>query len=162
MKKRIKDRENYPTKDVEPENFISDKKVNKLINNLGYSGLMSAEFKKDENDGLLKFLEINARVWWHMWLSERCGVDILFASYLDAIGEKYEYLEKYETGIVSLYLLNYISVLLNNFMNNKLNTKEEINYLLNPIEYSILSKDDISPFVVDCINRVKKFIGVGN
>lgn len=60
---------------------------------------MSAELKKDARDGILKFFKINARVWWHFWLSAKCGVDIVFSSYLDAIGEKTEYTREYETDV---------------------------------------------------------------
>ena len=49
-------------------------------------------------------LEINARVWFHSWLSAKCGVNIFLSSYLDAIGEKAEFGKEYSTGVKSIYV----------------------------------------------------------
>ncbi len=49
MKKRIKDRENYPTKEIEPENFISDQKVKELVNNVENIKFEKKDFYKIYN-----------------------------------------------------------------------------------------------------------------
>jgi predicted ATP-grasp superfamily ATP-dependent carboligase len=47
----------------------------RLIAELGYTGLIEVEFKRDPRDGQPKLLDINARVWgWHT-LGKRAGVD---------------------------------------------------------------------------------------
>ena len=51
-----------------------------------------------------KILEINARVWFHSWLSAKCGGNIFLSSYLDAIGEKIESKQEYATGVKSIYI----------------------------------------------------------
>jgi len=43
MKERIKGRKNYPTKEVDPDNFIEDKKVKKMVENLN-----QLEFKQED------------------------------------------------------------------------------------------------------------------
>lgn len=52
----------------------------------GYHGACEIEFKRDERDGKLRFLEINNRLWkWHS-LATACGVNLAYLQYLDAIG----------------------------------------------------------------------------
>ena len=47
----------------------------RLLSRLGLTGLVEAEFKRDERDGSLRLLDLNARVWgWHS-LGARAGVD---------------------------------------------------------------------------------------
>ena len=57
----------------------------KLLTQIGYQGLGGVEFKKDARDGIYKLIEFNARL--GMWDSygARCGVDIPFVSYCDAL-----------------------------------------------------------------------------
>ena len=53
---------------------------------VGYRGIFSGEFKRDERDGLFKILEVNARVWIYVEFAGRCGVDVCTMSYRDALG----------------------------------------------------------------------------
>lgn len=83
-----------PLKELESERNTLDR----FLKTIRYKGIMSAEYKKDERDGELKILEINARLWLHFWLSI-CEVDIIFHSYLDAIGKKMGIMRpEYKTG----------------------------------------------------------------
>jgi len=129
------------------------KMVNEFIKTIGYHGLMSAEFKEDARDGTLKFLEINARAWWHFWLSARCGADIIFASYLDAIGEKTEYTEEYETGVKSLYFLADLGISMKMVLRGDLRFPDWISSLTGATEYTFLQRDDLSPFIMDGATR---------
>ena len=73
---------------------------------VGYRGIFSAEFKKDERDGLFKILEVNARVWIYVEFAGRCGVDVCTMSYQDALGLPISAPGDYRTGVrlVSPYL----------------------------------------------------------
>jgi D-aspartate ligase len=47
----------------------------RILREIGYTGLVEVEFKRDPRDGTLKLLDINPRVWgWHS-LCQRAGVD---------------------------------------------------------------------------------------
>lgn len=129
------------------------KVVNEFIRTIGYHGLMSAEFKEDARDGILKLFEINARAWWHFWLSAKCGADIIFSSYLDAIGEKTEYIEEYETGVKSIYLLNDLRASANMFLNGNLGFSNWISSLHGNTQFAFLSTEDLSPFIMDCATQ---------
>ena len=129
------------------------KMINEFMRTIRYHGLMSAEFKKDTRDGTLKFLEVNARAWWHFWLSARCGADIIFSSYLDAIGENTEYIEEYETGVKSIYFLNDLVASANMFLNGDLRFTDWISSLHGATEFALFRRNDLSPFIMSCAKQ---------
>jgi len=58
-----------------------------LLRELGFHGTSQVEFKRDPRDGVLRLMEVNARLWqWHS-LSSACGVDLVAIAYRDALGE---------------------------------------------------------------------------
>ena len=78
--------------------------VNDLIRLLtaeGYRGIFSAEFKKDERDGVFKILEVNARPWWFVEFAAKCGMDVVEMAYRDALGEPVKEGSDYRVGNVS-------------------------------------------------------------
>lgn len=128
--------------------------VNELMRTIRYSGLMSAEFKKDSRDETLKFLEINARAWWHFWLSARCGVDIIFSSYLDAIGEETKYIDEYEIGIKSMYLLLDLVASAKMLLYGDLAFFDWLSSLNGTKEFAYLRKEDLPPFLINCVKKL--------
>ena len=127
--------------------------INQFIKNIGYNGLASAEFKKDDRDGSLKLLEINARPWWHIWLSGACGADILFLSYLDAIGEKTEYTDQYEEGVKSIYFTNDLMATGKMFLNGDLSLREWAFSLVGTRKSAFFSKTDPAPFFMQLVTE---------
>jgi predicted ATP-grasp superfamily ATP-dependent carboligase len=127
--------------------------INKLISAIGHNGFASAEFKKDERDGAMKLLEINARPWWHLWLSQSCGVDIALASYLDAIGEAGTIAprEHYELGVKSVYLFGDLMAAADMLRNKKLRFHSWASSLRGVRCDAFLSRDDLSPFIIACL-----------
>jgi predicted ATP-grasp superfamily ATP-dependent carboligase len=65
----------------------------------GYRGIFSAEFKRDERDGVLKILEVNARVWIYVEFTGRCGIDVCTMSYRDALGLPVPDVTTYRAGV---------------------------------------------------------------
>ena len=118
---------------------------------------MSAEFKKDQRDGTLKLLEINARPWWHCWLSGKCGVDIIFSAYLDALGEKSPYSEQYKEGIESIYLALDAAASLKMFLAGDLNLKTWMVSLLDSKIFAFYEKGDSFPLIKDLTKNFFKF-----
>lgn len=59
----------------------------RFLDSIGYRGVGSAEFKRDERDGELKLIELNPRYWQQNSLAERCKINFPMAEYLDLIGE---------------------------------------------------------------------------
>ena len=58
----------------------------RLLASVGYRGIFSAEFKRDERDGVLKLLEVNVRPWWYVEFAALCGVDVCHLAYREALG----------------------------------------------------------------------------
>jgi D-aspartate ligase len=62
----------------------------KILKAANYNGLCEVEFKKDENDGEYKFLEVNTRTWkWHA-IAEKTETPFLESYYNYLTGEKIE------------------------------------------------------------------------
>jgi predicted ATP-grasp superfamily ATP-dependent carboligase len=72
--------------------------IEALLTGLGYRGVYSAEFKKDPRDGAFRLLEVNARPWWYVDFAARCGVDVVWMAYRDALGEAVPDTFDYEVG----------------------------------------------------------------
>ncbi len=69
-----------------------------LLAGSGYVGIFSAEFKRDERDGVLKLLEVNVRPWWYVEFAALCGVDVCALAYRDALGLPVETPAAYRIG----------------------------------------------------------------
>lgn len=55
----------------------------KFFKGIGYRGIGSIEFKKDERDGKLKMIELNSRLWQQNSLATACGINFPLIQYLD-------------------------------------------------------------------------------
>jgi predicted ATP-grasp superfamily ATP-dependent carboligase len=58
----------------------------RLLPALRYRGVFSAEFKRDQRDGLFKLIEINPRAWGGVSLPVACGVNLIEMAWRDALG----------------------------------------------------------------------------
>jgi len=59
----------------------------KFMRGLGYKGIASVGFKRDERDGRWKLIELNARTWMAHELSDRAGTPLVYLQYLDLTGQ---------------------------------------------------------------------------
>lgn len=75
-----------------------------LTAGLSYRGIFSAEFKKDDRDGLFKILEVNCRPWWFVEFATMCGVNVVRMAYEDALGQPVAPAETYRAGLPYCYL----------------------------------------------------------
>lgn len=76
-----------------------------LLRKIGYRGLSEAEIQRDTNDGQLKLVEINARTTTQSLLSARCGVNMEYIAYRDALGFEQQCLINEKVGILWVDLL---------------------------------------------------------
>lgn len=136
---------------------FENEKLTHFIKNINYNGLASAEYKKDQNDGKNKMLEINARPWYHLWLSSKCGINILFSSYLDAIGEKTECKQKeYKVGIKSIHLHYDMLTSRKMMQKGELTVPEWISSFKNVRQSALFDKNDPLPFFASGLKRLIK------
>jgi D-aspartate ligase len=71
----------------------------RFLKAIGYRGLSGIEYKLDDRDGRFKAIEFNAR--FGLWdiLAKRCGMDIPYIAYLDAIDQEVERCPGYRAGV---------------------------------------------------------------
>ena len=120
--------------------------VNKLLQHMKYTGMMSADFKRDPTDGKLKLLDINTRLWLHFWLPVECGANILHASYQDAVGEKIQNSDVYAVGVKSLHFPSDRESSKNMIQRGELSLLEYASSMIGKKVYAYFSRKDILPF----------------
>jgi predicted ATP-grasp superfamily ATP-dependent carboligase len=69
-----------------------------MLRKLRYRGIFSCEMKRDQRDGALKLLEVNARPWWYVEFAAFCGVNVVEMAYLDALGIRIPEVDSYLEG----------------------------------------------------------------
>ena len=77
--------------------------LRQLLAHADYRGIFSAEFKLDDRDGLFKILEVNVRPWWYVEFAARCGVDVCYLAYLDALRREPVPIAEYQVGAHLVY-----------------------------------------------------------
>lgn len=71
----------------------------KFFSNIGYRGIGSIEFKKDERDGKLKMIELNPRLWLQNSQATDCGMNFPLIEYLDLTGHTPPPQRTFKTGV---------------------------------------------------------------
>lgn len=59
--------------------------LERLLEDVSYRGIFSAEFKLDPRDGQFRLLEVNVRPWWYVEFPTLCGINVCELAYLDAL-----------------------------------------------------------------------------
>jgi predicted ATP-grasp superfamily ATP-dependent carboligase len=77
----------------------------KLLSSMKWYGVAMVEFKVDPRDNKPKLMEINPRFWGSLSLAIYSGVDFPYLLYRMAMGEGFEPVTTYKTGLRSRYLL---------------------------------------------------------
>ena len=72
--------------------------IDRLLRETDFRGIFSAEFKRDERDGLFRILEVNVRPWWYIHFAATCGVDVCELAHREARGLTVEPVRSYRTG----------------------------------------------------------------
>lgn len=116
------------------------------LHQIGYHGIMETEFRRDPQDGIFKLLEINARSWWQNSFPTKCGINIIFISYLDAIGKEIEYTEDYEVGIKWVFFFNDLRSSIKTSKN--MTMKEWVSSLRGIKDWAYFSADDPVPWII--------------
>jgi predicted ATP-grasp superfamily ATP-dependent carboligase len=71
----------------------------RFMRGLGYKGIASVGFKRDERDGGWKLIELNARTWMAHELSDGAGVPLVYLQYLDLAGRPKPELVDFKDGV---------------------------------------------------------------
>ena len=131
----------------------------RYLKSINYHGIFSAEFKKDQRDGVFKLLEINSRTSaWFNTLSARCGVNLMLIAYLDVIGKDTKYSEDYEAGVKWVFLRDDLRSSMKMIINGNLTVREWISSLLGKKDFLSYAKDDLKPFFMNLRHTIFEMI----
>ncbi len=115
-----------------------------LLFETNYNGLCEVEFKKDERDGVYKFLEVNPRTWkWHS-IANKTGTPFL-KTYFDFLnGRGINATEGYKKASFVHWLTDFpvrLKLLLKGY--------KFWNRVITPCENAVWAKDDLKPWVFE-------------
>ena len=117
----------------------------RFLESIGYRGVGSAEFKRDERDGELKLIELNPRYWQQNALAERCNVNFPLAQYLDLTGEVPAQTAAYEQNVKWVNLIADMESFRVYRKRGELNFGAWVRSLAGPKVYSNFAADDPIP-----------------
>ena len=122
--------------------------INPLMKKINYHGIIDAEFKKDPRDNSFKLIEINPRIWMQNSLPVRCGIDLPYIAYLDAIGKEFENPHLKKDMFKWLFFSEDFSSSFKDITNRKLTFKDWFMSYKGKKEYAIWASDDPLPFII--------------
>ncbi len=123
---------------------------------LAYHGLVDADFKRDSRDGIFKFLEVNIRSWWQNAFPTKCGINLVFMAYLDALGFSVASQESYETGVNWIYFLDDVRAVRAMISNGKMTFRDWLSSLRSTKDWAYFAHDDVLPWLVSNLFSVRK------
>jgi predicted ATP-grasp superfamily ATP-dependent carboligase len=118
-----------------------------------YQGLVGIEFKRDPRDGEFKVLEVNARSMGGNIFPFTCGLNLVYAAYLDTLGQPVTLPQSYTTGLVGISLVTDLAALMGRARARTLSIQDLIPYFRRK-KWSKFSTDDPVPFFVDIWQRL--------
>ena len=83
----------------------------RILAEFGYQGISETEFLFDPRDGEYKLLDLNTRVWKWIGLPIRCGVDLPWLAYADAVGEPVPQSGPHTDGLQWVHVRDYVNLL---------------------------------------------------
>ena len=117
----------------------------KLLTASCYQGLGGLEFKKDPRDGTYKLIEFNTR--FGMWdgLGARCGVDLAYLAYNDALGQPVEPQLDYRDDVIWVDWQRDLRAALDYRRKGELSIPQWLGSLRGEKMWAIYSRDDWKP-----------------
>jgi predicted ATP-grasp superfamily ATP-dependent carboligase len=119
-----------------------------IVRELGWTGLIEVEFKRDSRNGAYKLLDVNGRVWtWHT-LGRRAGIDFPLLAWRQARGERIRPV-KARPGVRWVRLATDFPSALQAISNGELRLREWLLSLRPPIEVALWDWKDPYPALLD-------------
>lgn len=116
----------------------------RILRELGWTGLIEIEFKRDDRDGVPKLLDLNPRVWGWQSLCGRAGVDFPWLLWLMLEGRRTPPVEARE-GVRWMRLSTDAPVALGEIARGRLAPGAYVRSLRGPRERAIFAWDDPAP-----------------
>ena len=114
---------------------------------LQYRGIAEIEFKKDDRDGKLKFIELNPRLWVQSALATSAGVDFARVQYLDVLGFPPPPVTKFRTGVLWLDSVRDYKACRTLLRQGKLSAADWVQSWMRARSFASFAPDDPKPFL---------------
>lgn len=128
----------------------------KLLFGSKYQGLGGVEFKKDPRDEQYKLIEFNARFGLWDTLSIRCGVDIPYIAYCDALGLPVETKHDYREDVLWVDFERDVRAFLICNRRKQLSFGDWLRTLRGEKDWAVYSRDDWKPAVVSTMKLLER------
>lgn len=137
----------------------------KLLEALDWHGPAMVEFRKDDDSGEFKLMEINPRFWGSLSLSIYSGVNFPALYYKLAQRISFDPITKYTVGTTSSFLRGELQFLLSILIEDSSESIEKPSFIfefisilssLRNTNYDVLSLDDPSPFFALLFESIRK------
>jgi D-aspartate ligase len=116
----------------------------RLLEAIGYTGLVEVEFKRDPRNGRLKVLDVNPRLWTWFTLGARAGVDFPYLGFEIANGaEPAE--ARARPGVRWVRMATDLLAAATEMREGRLSPGAYLRSLRPPIEYAVFAADDPRP-----------------
>ena len=127
----------------------------RLLQGLGFHGLVGVEWKRDPQTGELLLLEVNARATNTSSLPPACGVDLPWMAFADAIGEPVAPVTQWKTGVKWVWLSEDVWAA----RQLGLGALEWLKSLRGKKVGAVYAADDLRPFLLDSALFLRKALG---
>ncbi len=116
----------------------------RLLEAIGYTGLVEVEFKRDPRNGRLKVLDVNPRLWTWFTLGARAGVDFPYLGFQIANGQRPVEVRA-RPGVRWVRMATDALAAKTLIRERRLSPGAYLHSLRPPIEFAVFAKDDPRP-----------------
>jgi D-aspartate ligase len=121
-----------------------ERDARRLLEAIGYSGLVEVEFKRDPRSGEYKVLDVNPRLWTWFTLGARAGVDFPYLGLQIAGGERPAETRAH-TGVRWVRMATDVLAASAEIRRGRLSPAAYVRSLRPPVEYAVFAADDPRP-----------------
>ena len=119
----------------------------RFFQGIGYRGIGSIEFKKDERDGQLYMIELNPRLWQQNIHATVCGINFPLIQYLDLTGQAPPPQTEFVEGIKWLDAMADFQAFWDYFRRGELSPWAWLRSLQGTRAFATFAWDDLGPFL---------------
>lgn len=120
----------------------------RLLEAIGYTGIVEVEYKFDSRDGRFKLLDINPRLWTWAPLGARAGVDFPYLLWRMMTGKPVAE-QSARPGVRWVRMSTDVPAAIHEMLRGRLNMRAYLGSLRGPREFALFAADDPLPALMD-------------
>ncbi len=122
----------------------------RILKEMNYYGLSEVEFMYDDNDGMYKLLEINARTWgWHT-LGSKAGVNFSALLFMDMNHQSFS-INGFEENVKWIRMLTDVPIVISEMRKKRLRLANYFDSIRGKKQFAVFSKKDPLPAVMEVL-----------